>query len=81
MKSDLLKLLDINEDGDGDVEDIRFLLVRHEWLFVAGVIITIGSLTNVLGYTDIDSDLFWTCAGAGMMLEYLDDIRRRRKLL
>ena len=81
MKSDLLKLLDINEDGDVDVEDIRFLLVRHEWLFVAGVIITIGSLTNVIGYTTIDSDLFWTCAGAGMMLEYLDDIRRRRKLL
>jgi|TARA_E500000305_G_C3932704_1_gene193543 hypothetical protein len=81
MKSDLLKLLDINEDGDVDVEDIRFLLVRHEWLFVAGVIITIGSLTNVIGYTAIDSDLFWTCAGAGMMLEYLDDIRRRRKLL
>lgn len=81
MKSDLVKLLDINEDGDVDVEDIRFLLVRHEWLFVAGVIITIGSLTNVLGYTNIDSDLFWTCAGAGMMLEYLDDIRRRRKLL
>ena len=81
MKSDLVKLPDINEDGDVDVEDIRFLLVRHEWLFVAGVIITIGSLTNVLGYTNIDSDLFWTCAGAGMMLEYLDDIRRRRKLL
>jgi|TARA_R110000824_G_scaffold274125_1_gene462852 hypothetical protein len=81
MKSDLLKLLDINEDGDVDVEDIRFLLVRHEWLFVAGVIITMGSLANVLGYMDIDSDLFWTCAGLGMMLEYLDDIRRRRKLL
>ena len=81
MKSDLVKLLDINEDGDVDVEDIRFLLVRHQWIFVAGVIITIGSLTNVLGYTNIDSDLFWTCAGAGMMLEYLDDIRRRRKLL
>ena len=81
MKSDLLKLLDINEDGDVDVEDIRFLLVRHEWLFVAGVIITMGSLSNVLGYTHIDSDLFWTCAGLGMMLEYLDDIRRRRKLL
>lgn len=81
MKSDLLKLLDINEDGDVDVEDIRFLLVRHEWLFVAGVVITIGSLANVLGYMDIDSDLFWTCAGLGMILEYLDDIRRRRKLI
>jgi len=81
MKRDLVKLFDVNDDGELDIEDVRFLLVRHEWLFVAGVIITMGSLANVLGYMDIDSDLFWTCAGLGMMLEYLDDIRRRRKLL
>ena len=81
MKRDLVKLFDVNDDGELDIEDVRFLLVRHEWLFVAGGIITMGSLANVLGYMDIDSDLFWTCAGLGMMLEYLDDIRRRRKLL
>jgi hypothetical protein len=79
MKRDLVKIFDVNDDGELDIEDVRFLLVRHEWLFVAGVIITMGSLANVLGYTNIDSDLFWTCAGLGMVLEYLDDIRRRRK--
>jgi len=79
MKKRLVKILDVNDDGELDIEDVRFLLVRHEWLFVAGLVIAAGSLANVLGYTDIDSDLFWTCAGVGMVLEYVDDIRRRRK--
>ena len=79
MKKSLVKILDANDDGELDIEDVRFLLVRHEWLFVAGLVIAAGSLANVLGYTDIDSDLFWTCAGVGMVLEYVDDIRRRRK--
>ena len=79
MKKSLVKILDANDDGELNIEDVRFLLVRHEWLFVAGLIISVGSLANVLGYTDIDSDLFWTCAGLGMALEYIDDIRRRRK--
>ena len=79
MKRTLVKLLDVNNDGELDIEDVRFLLVRHEWLFVAGLLITAGSLGNVLGYTDIDSDWFWSFAGVGMVLEYLDDIRRRRK--
>lgn len=79
MKRDLVKLFDVNDDGELDIEDVRFLLVRHEWLFIAGLFISAGSLANVLGYTNIDSDLFWTCAGLGMVLEYIDDIRRRRK--
>ena len=79
MKKRLVKILDVNDDGELDIEDVRFLLVRHEWLFVAGLVIAAGSLANVLGYTDIDSDLFWTCAGVGMVLEYVDDIRRRRR--
>jgi hypothetical protein len=79
MKKSLVKILDVNDDGELDIEDVRFLLVRHEWLFVAGLAIAAGSLANVLGYTDIDSDLFWTCAGVGMVLEYVDDIRRRRR--
>jgi len=79
VKRDLVKLFDVNDDGELDIEDVRFLLVRHEWLFIAGLFISAGSLANVLGYTNIDSDLFWTCAGLGMVLEYIDDIRRRRK--
>ena len=79
MKRTLVKLLDVNNDGELDIEDVRFLLVRHEWLFVAGLLITAGSLGNVLGHTDIDSDWFWSFAGLGMILEYKDDIRRRTR--
>jgi hypothetical protein len=79
MKKTLVKLLDFDEDGDLDLDDVAFLLVRHEWLFVAGVLITIGSMSNVLGYTNIDSDLFWAFAGLGMALEYIDDMRRRAR--
>ena len=79
MKRNLVKILDVNDDGELNIDDIRFLLVRHEWLFVAGILITSGSLANVLGYADIDSDWFWSFAGMGMMFEYLDDIRRRRR--
>ena len=80
MKRDLVKIFDANDDGELGIDDVRFLLVRHEWLFVAGLFISAGSLGNVLGYTNINRDLFWTCAGLGMVLEYIDDIRRRRKL-
>jgi len=72
--------MDLDGDGEVTIKDIKLLLGRHEWLFVAGVMILVGSVGNVLGHTDIDSDLFWAFAGAGMMLEYLDDIRRRRKI-
>lgn len=79
MKKTLVKLLDFDEDGDVDLDDVAFLLIRHEWLFVAGLLITIGSMGNVLGYSNIDSDLFWAFAGLGMILEYKDDIRRRTR--
>tara|TARA_B100000287_G_scaffold396941_1_gene413022 strand:- start:3069 stop:3314 length:246 start_codon:yes stop_codon:yes gene_type:complete len=72
--------MDLDGDGEVTIKDIKMLLGRHEWLFVAGTLILIGSMANVLEYTNIDSDLFWAFAGAGMMLEYLDDIRRRRKI-
>jgi|TARA_R110002124_G_scaffold100647_1_gene247653 hypothetical protein len=79
MKRTLVKLLDFDKDGEVDLDDVAFLLIRHEWLFVAGLLITVGSLGNVLGYSNIDSDLFWTFGGLGMILEYKDDIRRRTR--
>ena len=79
VSKSVMSVLDTNKDGRLDMDDIRFVMIRHEWLFVAGLFITVGSLSNVLGYTSIDSDLFWSFAGLGMVLEYLDDIRRRRK--
>lgn len=75
----LVELFDFNEDGEVNIDDIHFVVVRHEWMFIAGLLIALGSLSNVVGYTSIDSDLFWFFAGVAAMLEYIDDIRRRRK--
>lgn len=79
MKRKIKAWLDINEDGDLTIDDLQTLVVRHEWMFVAGVLISLGSLVNVLGYAKIDSDWFWFFAGVAAMLEYVDDIRRRRR--
>ena len=78
MKQRIKAWLDVNDDGDLTIDDLQTLVVRHEWMFVAGVLISAGSLANVLGYAEINSDLFWFFAGVAAMLEYVDDIRRRR---
>lgn len=49
-------------------KQLKKLLVRYEFLFMFGLLITILSLSNVLGYTNIDSDLFWTFAGLEIAL-------------
>lgn len=82
MKKKITALLDINEDGELTVDDIQALapgIIRHEGMLMAGILIMIGSLSNVLGYSDIDSDLFWCFAGVAAILEYIDDIRKRRR--
>ena len=72
-------MFDFNNDGEVDVWDMTHLIVRHEWMFVGGFFIFIGSIGNVFGFWSIDSDAFWAAAGAAAMLEYLDDTRRIRK--
>jgi len=82
MKKKITALLDFNEDGELTVDDIQALapsIIRHEGMLMAGILIMIGSLSNVLGYSDIDSDLFWCFAGVAAILEYIDDIRKRRR--
>lgn len=48
---------------------IRKLLLRYEWLVLLGLLIAILSLSNVLGYTNLDSDVFWAVAGLGLAVE------------
>ena len=48
---------------------IRKLLLRYEWLILMGLLIAILSLSNVLGYTNLDSDVFWAVAGLGLAVE------------
>ena len=78
----IASVLDVNKDGELGVDDIHALapnIVRHEGMFVAGMVIIVGSIGNVIGYWSIDSDFFWFCAGVAAVLEYIEDIRSRRR--
>ncbi len=77
--AEIVGMLDINDDGQVDVWDMTHLVVRHEFMFIAGVFIFIGSIGNVIGWWNIDSDAYWAAAGLATMLEYVDDTRRIRK--
>ena len=48
---------------------IKKLLLRYEYLILLGLTIAILALSNVLGYSSIDSDLFWAIAGIGLVAE------------
>ena len=75
----VIGMLDLNDDGEVDVWDMTHLIVRHEWMMVAGGFIFIGAIGNVLSWWDIDSDAYWAAAGMAAMLEYIDDTRRVRR--
>ena len=82
MKKRIKAWLDVNEDGEVTVDDIQAFapgIVRHEGMLLAGLVIMVGSLGNVLDYWSIDSDFYWFCAGVAAVLEYIDDIRKRRR--
>ena len=82
MKKRIKAWLDVNEDGEVTVDDIQAYapgIVRHEGMLLAGLVIMVGSLGNVLDYWSIDSDFYWFCAGVAAVLEYIDDIRKRRR--
>lgn len=48
---------------------IKKLILRYEWLILIGLTIAILSLSNVLGYTSLDSNIFWSVAGIGLAIE------------
>jgi hypothetical protein len=78
MKKKITAWLDMNDDGKLTIEDItETKMFSHEWMLLAGLAIGIGSATNVLGYTQINSDFFWFCAAVAAISEYLDDVRKR----
>ena len=82
MRKRIKAWLDVNEDGEVTVDDIQAFapgIIRHEGMLIAGLVIMAGSMGNVLGYWSIDSDFYWFCAGVAAVLEYIDDIRKRRR--
>jgi|TARA_R100001244_G_scaffold119658_1_gene89266 hypothetical protein len=79
VKKKIVALLDVNEDGQVDVKDMTHIIIRHEWMLVAGLFIFVGAIGNVIGYWTINSDAYWAAAGLAAMLEYIDDTRRIRR--
>jgi len=82
MRKRIKAWLDVNDDGEVTVDDIQAFapgIIRHEGMLLAGIAIMVGSIGNVLDYWSINSDFFWFCAGVAAVLEYIDDIRKRRR--
>lgn len=77
MKKKIEAWLDVNDDGELTLEDLSSIVVRHEWMLIAGIFIFIGAIGNVTAWWDIDSDAFWAAAGLAAILEYMEDIRGR----
>ncbi|MBC8501229.1 MAG: hypothetical protein ISS25_01370 [Nanoarchaeota archaeon] len=44
-------------------------VLQYETFIVLGIIIAVLAFLNVLGVTNIDSDLFWALAGVGLIIE------------
>ena len=81
MRQKIVALLDVNDDGEVNALDMAHIIIRHEWMFVAGFFIFIGAVGNVMDWWTVDSDAFWAAAGLAAMLEYVDDTRRIRKTI
>ncbi len=58
---------------------LKRLVIRYEVLILFGVLIAILSVFNVLGITDINSDLFWAIAGCGLVLESVMELVYAKK--
>jgi hypothetical protein len=77
MRKKIEAWLDMNDDGELTIEDLSKIVVRHEWMLIAGIFIFIGAIGNVMEWWSIDSDAFWAAAGLAAILEYIEDIRGR----
>tara|TARA_B100000287_G_C20435102_1_gene703182 strand:+ start:435 stop:704 length:270 start_codon:yes stop_codon:yes gene_type:complete len=64
-----MKIFDLNEDGKIDRKDLHHVFMRYEWIIFSGLLLTIVPMLNVLGYTNIDSDVFWALAGLCLTIE------------
>ena len=50
------QILDFNDDGKIDKEDIKHLLLRYEIILVGGLLLTILPLLKLAGVLTLDSD-------------------------
>ena len=75
----LKQILDFNDDGKIDKEDIKHLLLRYEIILVGGLLLTILPLLKLAGVLTLDSDWFWILAGVVISAEAILEILQARK--
>ena len=74
------QILDFNDDGKIDKEDIKHLLLRYEIILVGGLLVTIIPLLKLAGVLTLDSDWFWILAGVVISAEaVLEILQTKRK--
>ena len=73
------KILDVNDDGKIDKEDIKHLLLRYEIILVGGLLLTILPLLKLAGILRLDSDWFWILAGVVISAEAILEILQTKK--
>jgi len=78
------KILDLNDDGKIDMEDLKHLLLRYEIILVGGLLLIILPVLNTIGYITVSSDTFWVLAGivitAEAVLELYYEKQKVKKL-
>ena len=73
------QILDFNNDGKIDKEDIKHLLLRYEIILVGGLLLTILPLLKLAGILRLDSDWFWILAGVVISAEAVLEILQTKK--
>jgi len=73
------QILDFNDDGKIDKEDIKHLLLRYEIILVGGLLLTILPLLKLAGILRLDSDWFWILAGVVISAEAVLEILQTKK--
>ena len=73
------QILDFNDDGKIDKEDIKHLLLRYEIILVGGLLLTILPLLKLAGILTLDSDWFWILAGVVISAEAVLEILKTKK--
>jgi len=74
-------LLDVNNDGEVDLQDVKVVILRYEWILLSGLLLILVPIIDMTGYYPIPDTVYWMLAGICLSIEaiielYLD--RRRR---
>ena len=63
------KILDLNDDGEVNLADVKHLMLRYEIILVGGLLLTILPMLKLAGILTLDSDWFWILAGVVISAE------------